>query len=84
MIVSKHDNWIKIFSKFAGGHQITCPNCGSHRLKDSYIELGEQRGWGAFWCEDCKEGLVLSRVNLIDKTLRQKIVSALPDDLKFI
>ena len=83
-MVSKHYNWIKLFSKFAGGHQVTCPNCGSHRLKDGYIEFGKQRGWGAFWCEECKEALALSRVNLVDEDLRKKIMPTLPDDLKFI
>ena len=80
--MSRHDKWIKVLGNFAGGRKVACPNCGSHRLKDAYIELGEQRGFGALWCEDCKEGLSLSRVNLIGDTLRQKIVCSLPDDLK--
>ena len=83
-MMSRHDKWIKLFSEFAGGHQATCPNCGSHKLKDGYIEIDKKRGWGAFWCEDCKEGLALSRVNLIDETLRQTIIPVLPDNLKFV
>ena len=82
--MSRHDKWIKLLSDFARGHKVTCPNCGSYRLKDAYIELGEHRGWGAWWCEDCKEGLALSRVNLIDDTLRSKIMPSIPNDLKFV
>lgn len=49
--MAKHDKWVKTFSYFADGNDVFCPNCGSHKLKDAYIDLGEQRGWGAFWCE---------------------------------
>ena len=81
---NRRQQWIKTFADFIDGAKTTCPNCGSHKLKDGYIELGEKRGWGAFWCENCKEAFPLSSVNLIDETLRQKILLALPDDLKFI
>lgn len=82
----RRKKWFETFADFVDGVTVTCPNCGSHKLKDNYIELNkiEHIGWGAFWCEDCKEGLVLSRVNLIDETLRKKIIPILPDDLKFI
>ncbi|MBQ7198940.1 MAG: hypothetical protein IJS29_06735 [Selenomonadaceae bacterium] len=82
--LNRRQKWLKAFINFIDGEITTCPNCGSHKLKDSYIELGEQRGWGAFWCEECRVAFWLSRVNLIDETLRQKIVNELPNDLKFI
>lgn len=82
--MAKHDKWVKTFSYFADGNDVFCPNCGSHKLKDAYIDLGEQRGWGAFWCENCLEAFWLSRVKLTDERLRQKVVPALPIDLKFV
>lgn len=53
--MAKRDKWIKTFSDFAGGNDVFGHNCGSHKLKDAYINLGARRGGGAFWCEDCLE-----------------------------
>lgn len=62
-----------------------CPICGGHNFETGYIELNskDHLGWGAVWCEDCRSAFVLSRVILTDEEARKKIVSALPDDLKY-
>ncbi|MBR0287732.1 MAG: hypothetical protein IJQ82_02010 [Selenomonadaceae bacterium] len=47
-------------------------------------DINDNSGWGAFWCEDCRNAFWLSRVILKDEKAREKIVPALPADLKFI
>lgn len=83
---TKRQKWLKEISAFANGLETTCPNCGSHRFETGYIELNteENLGWGAIWCESCREAFVLSRVILTTEESRQKIISDLPPNLKFI
>ncbi|MBQ3451880.1 MAG: hypothetical protein IJL12_08850 [Selenomonadaceae bacterium] len=77
--------WIDEVLAFTNGKKPTCPICGGHNFETGYIELDpkDHLGWGAVWCEDCRSAFVLSRVILTDEEARKKIVSALPDDLKY-
>ena len=83
---TKRQKWLKEILAFVNKLEPTCPNCGSHNFETGYIELNnkEHLGWGAVWCENCRSAFILSRVILTTEETRQKIVSALPNDLKFI
>lgn len=83
---NRRQKLIDALSHFSGGAESACPNCGSHLLKIGYIETDkkEQTGFGAFWCEDCRTALILCRANLKSQEMRNKIIPALPADLKFI
>ena len=78
------DKWIAALSAYADGREATCPKCGGHHFKDAYIEVDKKNhtGWGAFWCEDCRNAFALSRVILTSSAIRKKIVAQLPVDLK--
>ena len=82
---NRRQRWINTMAAYVGGREATCPVCGGHKFEYGYVEVNktEHLGWGAFWCEDCRSAFVLSRVLLTEET-RQKTVSSLPKDLKFI
>ena len=84
--MDKRQKWINALAAFTSRREATCPNCGGHQFKDRYIELNkkEHTGWGALWCEDCRNAFVVSRVILVKEEIRAKIVPSLPADLKFV
>ena len=84
--MDKRQKWVKALCAVTCGGAATCPNCGGHQFKDGYIELNkkEHTGWGALWCEDCRNAFVVSRVILDQEEIRAKIVPSLPADLKFV
>ena len=83
---NRRQKWIDTLCEYVGGREPNCPKCGGHNFKDAYIvsETNNDYGWGAFWCEDCRSAFWLSRVILTNENARKKIISALPEDLKFI
>ena len=83
---TRRQKWIDTLNAYLGRREGICPNCGGNKFKDAYLELNEKEniGWGAFWCENCRQAFVLSRVILKAEEVRAKIVPALPDDLKFV
>ena len=83
---TRRQKWLDEILKFVNGQKPTCPICGKHNFNTGYLELNvkEHTGWGAVWCEDCRSAFALSRVILTSETARQKIVAALPEDLKFV
>ena len=84
--MDKRQKMINALAAFSNEREATCPKCGGHRFKAGYIETNkkEQRGFGAFWCEDCRQALGLCRVNLKSAEMRSKIVDTLPNNLKYI
>ena len=82
----QRQKWIDAVAAFSGGRKVRCPNCGGGNFNHGYIELNKEEhiGWGAVWCEDCRNAFVLSRVLLETDETRKKIVSSLPVDLKFV
>ena len=82
---ARRQQWINALADFLAGRESTCPVCGGHNFSEGYIvsKTGDEYGWGAFWCEDCRNAFVLSRIILTEEA-RQKIIPALPADLKFI
>lgn len=83
---SRQQKWIYTLCSYLGGHEATCPNCGEHNFKDACVELNpeEHSGFGAFWCEDCRNALMLCRADLSNEHMRKKIVHDLPKDLIYI
>ena len=81
-----HQRMINALCAYAGGHEATCPNCDGHNFNDACVVLktNDDYGFGAFWCEDCRQALMLCRTDLKDERARKKIVPALPDDLKYV
>ena len=84
--MDKRQKLINALGAFSSEREATCPHCGGHNFKIGYIETDkkEQAGFGAFWCEECRQALGLCRANLKSAQMRSKIVDTLPDDLKFI
>lgn len=83
--MNNRQKWLNVLKNFVSGHETTCSVCGGHKFAEGYLDpkIGGEYGWGAVWCEDCRSAFVLSRVLLTEET-RQKTVSSLPKDLKFI
>ncbi|MBE8949529.1 MAG: hypothetical protein SR3Q1_02870 [Quinella sp. 3Q1] len=83
---NRQQKWINTIAAFSGGREATCPICGGHNFSHGYIKFkaNDKYGWGAVWCEDCRNALWLSRVILTDAAACEKIIPALPADLKFI
>lgn len=84
--MDKRQQMINALAAFSSGDETTCPYCGGREFRIGYIEMNkkEQVGFGAFWCEQCRSALSLCRANLKGAPMRSKIVSELPNDLKFI
>ena len=76
--------WLGEYANLIKNNEATCPKCGSHELNYGYESKNNKSGFGAVWCEDCRSAFILSRVILTNETARQKIVAALPEDLKFV
>ncbi|MBR1806544.1 MAG: hypothetical protein IJ774_09195 [Selenomonadaceae bacterium] len=83
--MSNRQKWMNALKEFANGREATCPVCGGHKFAEGYLasKTNGEYGWGAVWCENCRNAFTLSRVHLTEEMSR-KIVSSLPDDLKFV
>lgn len=47
---------------------ISCPGCSSSHIKFEYIgDIEKRQGYFLLWCEDCLEGIHISRINIPDK-----------------
>ena len=84
--MDKRQKLINALGAFSNEREASCPYCGGHKFEISYVETNkkEQRGFGSFWCEECRRALGLCRVNLKNADKRSKIVETLPTDLKYI
>lgn len=80
------EKWLNTVSEFCAGKKPTCPNCGGNNFKDGYLlsKVNSNYGWGAVWCENCRNAFIISRVGLSDGKIKNKVVNSLPDDLKYI
>lgn len=74
--------WLEVLKK----GEKECPICGSSNLREGYevSKVDKDYGWGGIWCEECRNGLWISRVILINEEVRRKIVTELPKDLNLI
>ena len=44
-----------------------CPNCGYEGLRLAFTgDIATAIGWAAFWCDNCLQGITLSRVPIPD------------------
>ena len=48
------------------------------------LHKNSKSGFGAVWCEDCRNAFILCRVILTNEKARAKILPTLPTDLKFV
>ena len=80
------NKWLNEYKNLLDGRVATCPKCGGHNLNYGYetSKKNSTSGFGAVWCEDCRNAFALCRVILQGKVARSKILPALPADLKFI
>ena len=80
------NKWLNEYKTLINGRIATCPKCGGHNLDYGYEKLksDSSSGFGAVWCEDCRNAFILCRVIFTDESARKKIVHALPPDLKFV
>lgn len=80
------EKWLDNISAFCAGKEPTCPNCKGHNFKDGYLTSKSNPiyGWGAIWCEDCRNAFVISRMVFTNEKVKNKIVDSLPSDLKFV
>ena len=46
--------------------KVRCPACLSSTVSSHWQRVGESVGWAAFWCDECKEGIQVSRVVFTD------------------
>lgn len=84
--MDKRQKMINSLAAFSNEREAICPHCGGYKFKIGYVETNKkgQMGFGAFWCEECRQALILSRVILTDEKARAKIIPALPKDLNFV
>lgn len=80
------NKWLNEYKALLNGRVATCPKCGGKNLSYGYetLKSNNDSGFGAVWCEDCRNAFILCRVILTDESARKKIVPNLPPDLKFI
>ena len=80
------NKWLNEYKALLNGRAATCPNCGGNNLNYGYETPKNDNGsgFGAIWCEDCRNAFILCRVILTDESARKKIIRALPSDLKFV
>ena len=78
--------WLSEYAKLLDKREGTCPVCGSHNMDYGYETShgNNESGFGAVWCEDCRNAFVLCRVILKYEKARAKILPTLPTDLKFV
>lgn len=80
----KLKNWVETYRRILiGDSSVSCPECGSSNVRCGHvlIDPSSKMGYGAVWCDDCRNGMHLSRVNLVGVS---NIMKQLPDDLNFM
>lgn len=61
-----YNDWINLVPKLVDNlneiEQLTCPNCGEHKIDYLYIGNEENRmGYLQLWCSHCLKGIYVSR-----------------------
>jgi hypothetical protein len=64
-----YDRWVSaygdVYEALPGRPPISCPRCGVDALRVAFVgDVGERRGYAAFWCGNCGFGIHLSLVDV--------------------
>lgn len=68
MVNSHYKKWLKLAEEVQAEPQsclLVCPNCSSNNIEYEFIGDSQRReGYFLIWCNECIEGLHISRVNI--------------------
>ncbi|MNW31229.1 hypothetical protein D3C74_81380 [compost metagenome] len=68
MVNSHYKKWLKLAEEVKAEPQsclLVCPNCSSNNIEYEFIGDSQRReGYFLIWCNECIEGLHISRVNI--------------------
>jgi hypothetical protein len=57
------DAFNRVYAALPGPPDESCPNCGHNSLHIAFRGYPREReGWAAFWCSNCLQGIIVSRV----------------------
>jgi hypothetical protein len=64
--MASFEDWLETFDEvyraMPGGGSVACPNCGHRELRLVFtVRPGSDVGYAAFWCDNCLEGIHISR-----------------------
>ena len=79
--MNKISRWIPNMQNITEKHTVgKCPFCQSENTDFSVVEILNKQGYCSIWCNNCKEGIHISKMNISPEMLR---VSAIPKDINF-
>lgn len=63
------DDWLRaygdVYEALPDQAHVACPNCGADALRLVFVGDEQERvGYAAFWCDNCRFGIHLSRVDV--------------------
>ena len=64
--MASFEDWLEAFDvvyrTMSGDGRVACPNCGHQALRLVFtVRPGSDVGYAAFWCDNCLEGVHISR-----------------------
>ena len=64
-----YDRWLAVYGDvyeaLPGRAAVRCPRCGADALRLVFVgDEAERIGYAAFWCDNCRHGIHLSRVDV--------------------
>jgi hypothetical protein len=68
-MMATFDEWLEAYSDayemIPGPLTDACPNCGHHRLRLVFTgDLDRMIGYAHFWCDNCLQGIGISRTTI--------------------
>lgn len=76
--MATYDQWLDAYSAaydmVPGALVVACPNCGRHCLRLVFTgDLERKVGYAHFWCDNCLQGIGISRTTIPDEAVVQDI-----------
>jgi hypothetical protein len=74
------DSYEIVYDAIPGDPHVPCPNCGHDTLRLVFTGDPERMvGYAGFWCDNCLQGIGISRAPIPDGAIMQNIHDA-PED----
>lgn len=79
--MNKMMKWIPNMESIIKSHTAgNCPFCNSSNTDFAIVQVVTNQGYCAIWCNDCKQGVHISKMNVTNDMLRNSLV---PQDINF-
>jgi hypothetical protein len=75
------DAFNRVYEALPGASDEPCPNCGQNALHIAFRGYPRRReGYAAFWCSNCLQGIVVSRLDDIPEGVPMSDIRTTGDD----